>query len=75
MQEDCPLKVDANPLWTNAKSITMYAFDQEDQEFTDVTTTNAPPSYLNGDVESQESGLTTQARHVRVHWGGRLRAG
>ena len=75
MQEDCPLKVDANPLWTNTKSITMYAFDPEDQEFTDVTTTYAPPAYDNGVSESQDSGLMTQAHRVRVHWGGQHRAG
>ena len=52
MEEDYTLKVEADPLWTDAASITMYAVDPEDQEFTDVTDT--PPPY-NNEMQNQKT--------------------
>ena len=58
MEEDHPLKTDVNPLWKNAESSrTVYAYDPEDQELTDVANMDGSSFYDNGDAESQDSGF------------------
>ena len=52
------MKMDANPLWKNAESSrTVYAYDLEDQEITDVANMDGSFFYDNGDTESQDSGF------------------
>ena len=53
------MKSDVNPLWSEPAelSITIYSYDPEDQEPSEVAILDASALYDNGDMESQDSGF------------------